>query len=182
MSDMTQAANTYAQALYDLAKDEGLGKTILSELTVLKGVFTENPDYCKLLSTPDLPKQERCQILDEAFREKVHPYVLNFLKILTQKGYIRQFSRCCDAYRNFYNEDNGILVVKVVSAVELNSAQKEKLTGKLETTTGKQIDLQCSVDETMLGGLRLNYDGKQVDGTVKNRLDSIGKLLKNTVL
>ena len=34
----------------------------------------------------------------------------------------------------------------------------------------------------MLGGLRLNYDGKQVDGTVKNRLDTIGKLLKNTVL
>ena len=34
----------------------------------------------------------------------------------------------------------------------------------------------------MLGGLRLSYDGKQVDGTVKNRLDAIGKLLKNTVL
>ena len=39
---MTQAANTYAQALYDLAKDEGLGKTILSELSVLKNVFSEN--------------------------------------------------------------------------------------------------------------------------------------------
>ena len=179
---MAQAANTYAQALYDLAKEEGLGKTILDELAVLKNVFTENPDYSKLLSTPDLPKQERCGILDAAFRDKVNPYVLNFLKILTEKGYIRQFPQCCDAYRGFYNEDNGILVVKAVSAVALSSEQVEKLTAKLASTTGKTIDLQCSVDPAQLGGLRLSYDGMQVDGTVKNRLDSIGKMLKNTVL
>jgi len=179
---MAQAANTYAQALYDLAKDEGLGKTVLEELAVLKDIFSQNPQYCKLLSAPDLPKQERCGVLDEAFRGKVHPYVLNFLKILTEKGYIRQFPACCDAYRGYYNEDNGILVVKAVSAVALTQEQTAKLIAKLEATTGKQIDLQCSVDAASLGGLRLSYEGKQVDGTVKTRLDSIGKLLKNTVL
>ena len=179
---MTQAANTYGQALYDLAKEEGLGKSILEELNVLKGVFVENPEYSKLLSTPDISKQERCGVLDEAFRGKTHPYVLNFMKILTEKGYIRQFPECCDAYRSFYNEDNGILVVKAVSAIELSDVQLQKLTAKLEATTGKQIDLQCSVDAARLGGLCLTYDGKQVDGTVKNRMDAISKLLKNTVL
>ena len=179
---MTQAANTYAQALYDLAKDEDLGKTILEELNVLKGVFAENPQYSKLLSAPDIPKQERCGVLDEAFRGKVHPYVLNFMKILTEKGYIRQFPDCCDGYRGFYNEDNGILVVKVQSAVALTQVQVQKLTAKLEATTGKTIDLQCSVDPAQLGGLRLSYSGKLVDGTVKTKLDSIGRMLKNTVL
>ena len=121
-------------------------------------------------------------MLDDTLGAQVHPYVLNFLKILTEKGCIRQFPDCCDAYRGFYNEDNGILVVKAVSAVALSDVQKQKLTAKLEATTGKTIDLQCSVDAAQLGGLRLNYDGKQVDGTVKNRMDAIGKLLKNTVL
>ena len=69
-----------------------------------------------------------------------------------------------------------------MSAVALNEEQKQKLIAKLEVTTGKQIDLQCSVDPAELGGLRLSYSGKMVDGTVKTRLDSIGKLLKNTVL
>ena len=179
---MTQAANTYAQALYDLAKEEGLGKTLLEQLSTLKTVFAETPAYSKLLSTPDIPKQERCGILDEAFRGKVHPYVLNFLKILTEKGYIREFPYCCDAYRGFYNDDNGILVVKAVSAITLSDVQTQKLIAKLEATTGKKVDLQCSVDPAQLGGLRLSYDGKQVDGTVKNRMDAIGKLLKNTVL
>ena len=179
---MTQVANTYGQALYDLAREENLGKTILEELLFLKDVFADAPEYSKLLSMPNVPKQERCAILDEAFRGKVNPYVLNFLKILTEKGYIRQFPDCCDAYRGFYNNDNGILVVKAVSAVALSDEQKQKLTAKLESNTGKKIDLQCSVDAASLGGLRLNYDGKQVDGTVKNRMDAISKLLKNTVL
>ena len=182
VSDMTQAANTYAQALYDLAQDEGLGKTILEELGALREIFAQNPQYSKLLSAPDIPKQERSGILDEALRGKVHPYVLNYLKILTEKGYIRQFPGCCEAYRSFYNEANGILVVKAVSAVVLSSAQTEKLTAKLEATTGKQIDLQCTVDPAVLGGLRLSYSGMLMDGTVKNRLDAISKLLKNTVL
>ena len=179
---MTQVANTYGQALYDLAREENLGKTVLEQLMLLKDVFADAPEYSKLLSTPNVPKQERCAILDEAFRGKLHPYVLNFLKILTEKGYIRQFPDCCDAYRGFYNNDNGILVVKAVSAVALSDEQKQKLTAKLESNTGKKIDLQCSVDAASLGGLRLNYDGKQVDGTVKNRMDAISKLLKNTVL
>ena len=79
-------------------------------------------------------------------------------------------------------DDNGILVVKAVSAIALSQAQMQKLTAKLEAITGKTIDLQCSVDAAQLGGLRLSYSGVQVDGTVKTKLDSIGKLLKNTVL
>ena len=179
---MTDAANVYGQALYELARDEGLAARILGELTVLKTSFSQEPGFLQLLAAPSVPKQERCQILDSSLRSQVHPYVLNFLKILTEKGYIRQFPQCCDAYRGFYNEDNGILVVKAVSAVALSDVQMQKLAAKLEAITGKQIDLQCSVDPAELGGLRLSYNGMLVDGTVKTKLDSIGKLLKNTVL
>ena len=182
MSDMTQTVNSYAQALYGLAKDEGLSATILNELEVLKDIFEANPQYSKLLSAPDIPKQERCGLLDQAFRGKAHPYVLNFLKILTEKGYIRLFPDCCKAFCDFYNEDNGILVVQAVSAAPLTKVQRQKLTAKLESTTGKKVSLRCSVDPSALGGLRLSYDGVLVDGTVQNRLDAIGKLLKNTVL
>lgn len=179
---MTQIATVYAQGLYSLAREEGLETTVLEQLKVLKTLFQENPDYTKLLAAPSLPKQERCGIIDESFRGRVHPYVLNFLKILTEKGYVRQFPQCCDAYRSQYNEDNGILVVKALSAVPLTGEQQQKLTAKLEATTGKRIELLCSVDPAQLGGLCLRYEDKQVDGTVRNRLESIGKLLKNTVL
>lgn len=179
---MTQIASTYAEALYSLAKEEGLTDEILRHMQVLETVFRTEPDFPRLLSAVSLSKEERCGILEDSFRGKLQPYVLNFLKILTEKGYIRQFPECCHAYREQYNADHGILPVQAVTAVALTKEQAKRLTQKLETITGKTVELTNQVDPACLGGVRLDYDGKRVDGTVSSRLDSVGKLLKNTVL
>ena len=71
---MTEVGNVYGQALYDLAKSEELTKVIFEQLQVLCHCFTvEEPDFIKLLGTPTLTKQERCQILDDSFRGKIQP-------------------------------------------------------------------------------------------------------------
>ena len=179
---MTQIGNVYAQGLYSLAKEEGLEKTILQELDTLQQAFQENQDFVKILASPSLSKNERCALLDDSFRGKVQPYVLNYLKILTEKGYVRHFSDSCKAFRRQYNEDNGILPVTAVTAVAMTASQQERLTKKLSQVTGKTVELECQIDPDCLGGVRLDYDGRRVDGTVKNRLESIAALLKNTVL
>ena len=179
---MTQTGSVYGEALYDLALSEGLSEAILKELTVLSGSFKSEPDFIRLLGTPSLSKQERCQILDDSFRGKVHPYVLNFLKILTEKGYMRHFGHCCDTYRSLYNRDNGILVVTAVTAVPLTEDQQQRLSEKLASITGKKIELINRIDPNCLGGIRLDYDGKRLDDTVEHRLNAIRSVLKNTVL
>lgn len=172
----------YGQSLYLLAKEENLEEKILQELKVLSDCFDAEPDYLRLLSSHDLPKAERLGILDRDFGGKVHGYVLNFLKLLTEKGYIRQFSNCCKAYVKAYNADKGILEVQAVSAVALTDGQKAKLTDKLTAMTGKSVKLRCKVDPAVMGGVRLQFDGQQVDGTVQSRLQEMGKTLKNTVI
>ena len=179
---MTQVGNVYGEALYDLARSENLDSQILAEITALKESFIQEPDFLRLMAAPNVPKEERCQILDSSFREKVHPYVLNFLKILTEKGYIREFDRCCKVFRDRYNQDNGILAVTAVTAVPLKEELREKLLEKLSQVTGKHIDLSCRVDPDTLGGVRLDFDGMQVDGTVRRRLDDIRSILRSTVL
>lgn len=179
---MTGAAGVYGQGLYTLAKEEALEDCILQELDLLKVAFGEQPDFLKLLSSANVPKQERLDIIDSSFRGKVQPYVLNFLKLLTEKGYIAHFADCCETYHAQYNEDKGILRVRAVSAFPLTDSQKAQLTDKLVAITGKKIDLACKVDQSVLGGIRLSYGGIQVDGTVQSRLQAMEKRLKNTVI
>ena len=130
---MTEVGNVYGQSLYELAKDEGLSREIGEQLTVLQKSFGEEPDFVRLLSNPSLSKPERCRILDTSFRGSVHPYILNFMKILTERGYIRHFSDCCDAFSELYNRDNGILKVTAVTAVALTLPLRpaEELPGAL---------------------------------------------------
>ena len=179
---MTQVGSVYGEALYSLAAEENLSTQILEEISVLNQSFHAEPDFIRLLCVPNLSVQERCKILDDSFRSTVHPYVLNFLKILTEKGYMRHFFDCCKAYEESYNRDNGILPVTAITAVSLNPAQAEKLTAKLCQLCGKQVKLHNRVDPDVLGGVRLVYDGKQLDDTVSHRLDAVRNLLKNTVL
>ncbi len=179
---MSQAGNVYGQGLYALATEEGLEEQILGELAVLGTAFGESPEFLKLLASHNVPLQERLALLDESFRGKAHQYVLNFLKLLTEKNHIRSFPECCKAYREQYNSDKGILEVQVFTAIALNDVQKVRLTDKLTAITGKKISLLCKVDPSLLGGVRLRYDGCQVDGTLQGRLQAMEKQLKNTVL
>lgn len=179
---MNQVGSVYGEALYSLCKDENLSDTVLQELTVMQESFEDNPDFLRLLSSPNVPVQERCQILDNCFRGQVQPYVLNFLKILTEKGVVKVFSDCVSQYRKLYNEDHNILPVTAVTAVPLTQEQSARLAEKLSELTGKTAQLVNRVDPACLGGVRLDYDGKRVDGTVQSRLNAIRSLLKNTVL
>ena len=179
---MTEAGSVYGEALYELAKEDNLTKTISQQLSVLQESFRSEPDFIRLLSAPNLSKQERCRILDDSFRGSVEPYILNFLKILTEKGYIRYFSDCCDAYTARYDQDNGILRVNAVTAVALSQEQADKLTRKLSRITGKEIVLRTRIDPAVLGGIRLDYDGQRLDDTVSHRLDAIRNMLNKTVL
>lgn len=179
---MNQYGTVYGEALYGLALEEALSQRILGELSTLDRCFQENPDFLRLLSAPTLSKQERCDIVENSFRGIVHDYLLNFLKILTEKGAIRYFSQCREAFERCYDRDNGILPVTAVTAIPLSAAQTERLTEKLQQVTGKQIRLHNRVDSSVMGGVRLDYDGKRLDDTIAHRLDAVGKRLHDPIV
>ena len=179
---MTEAASVYGEALYALAKDENKSDLMLRQLKVLDESFAAEPDFLRLLSAPNLSKIERREILDACLKGKAEPYLLNFLKILMEKGYIRQFSNCVKVFCERYNEDHGIMPVSAVTAVPMSDSQKEKLAAKLAGITGKQIELTNTIDPACIGGVRLDYDGKRVDDTIIHRLDAVSSMLKNTIL
>ena len=179
---MTEAASVYGEALYALAKDENKSDLMLAQLKTLDKCFADEPDFLRLMSAPNISKIERKEILDTCFKGKTDVYLLNFLKILMEKGYIRQFSGCVQVFCERYNEDHGIMPVSVVTAMPMTDSQKEKLAAKLAGITGKQIELTNTIDPACIGGVRLDYDGKRVDDTIIHRLDAVSSMLKNTIL
>ena len=179
---MTETAKMYGGSLYDLAAEEGLETRILGELDEVQSLLKQNPDYLRLLSTPSIPKKERCGLLDEALRGQVHLYVLNFLKILCEKGTLRELSGCARAYRLRYNQAHGILEATATSAVPMTAQQTQALHAKLEKLTGKTIDLKTKVDPGVLGGIRLDMEGTELDGTVQNRLAALRRDIASVTL
>ena len=178
---MTELAKRYGCSLYDLAAEESLTEQLQEELDLAMECFSREPTYLRLLSTPGIPKKERCALLDQAFAG-LHPYVVNFLKILCEEGLIGELSGCVGAYRERYNADHGILEATVTSAVPLTEAARGKLVASLQARTGKTIRLTERTDPSVLGGLRLDLDGTRLDGTVQRRLELLRDEIANVVL
>ncbi len=170
-------ANEYGIALYKLACEENAQKQIFEDFAGVCLAFDQNPGLERLLSNPRLSACERAQAVENIFGGKANRYLVNMLKILAEKRLCRSIPRCRAEYERLYCEENGILAVTATSAVELSEEQKSRLIAKLSEKTGKRILLNCKVDKTCLGGIRLEYAGKRFDASVKNKLEALKKSL-----
>lgn len=179
---MTDIGALYGKSLYDLAAEENVQDEIMADMEEVQELFNENPDYIRLLSEPEISKKERISLLDEAFKGQIQVYLLNFLKVLTEKNLLQQYSSCRKTYRKLYNEANGIAEAHVVSAVELNEDEKERLLSKLEKKSGKKVVMTTKIDPDILGGLQVELEGTLYDGSVKGRMTGIRKSLDELVL
>lgn len=179
---MTEYARVYGGSLYDLASEEKLTDAILGEMQEIKTIFRENPDYIKVLSEPSVKKEERTDLIEKAFGAEAERYLVNFLKILCERNLLREYEGCVEEFTKRYNADHGIAEAVVTSAVELSDSQKKALKEKLEKTSGKSVSLVTKVNPSLVGGLKVELEGVELDGTVSGRLNDISKKISDTIL
>ena len=170
---MTELAREYGDGLYALSEEENISKDVLEQLLMLSRLFKQEPDFTRRLGNMSLSKDERVKILDSVLRGQIHLYVLNFLKILCERGALNEFEGCLAAFKTLYNQAHGIVEANVTTAVALDDEQRARMTEKLSRMTGKSVVLNEKVDASLVGGVLLEMNGQRYDNTLKNRLKSI---------
>lgn len=179
---MTKTARLYGGSLYDLAVEEGIADELMEQTQQVRALFRENPDYVRLLSLPTLAFEERAGLIDAAFGEDAQKYLVNFIKLLCERGHLGEFAGCCEEFTRRYNADHNITQAVVTSAVPLTKQQEEALCARLEKMSGKQVRMSVRTDPSIIGGLRVEMDGKALDGTVQGRLEGISRRLEQAAL
>ena len=174
---MTELAREYGEGLFELAQDEQLLDVIGEQMNVLRDVFKANPEFIRLLESHALTKAERLDVADRTFRGQAHIYLLNFIKILIERGALDAFSDCAAHYHARYCETMGIAEADVVSASALDERQKNALIEKLSQMSGKTVRLRVSIDPSVIGGLRVDMNGHRYDNTISHRLDLMRRRL-----
>ena len=176
---MTQIAEEYSQALFTLATEENAKREVADSVKTLVDIMRENIEYTDLLASPNIPLIERCELIDKAFGNFLHEYAVSFLKLLTERGHIRDFFDCAEEFLKLYEASDGIVTAHVTSAAPLNGAQRDALRDKLEKKLSRRVELVCDIDESILGGLIVKADGNIMDGSLKTKLAKIGDLVGN---
>ena len=175
---MTDLSREYAEALFALAAEHDQTKDYLEALDTTAALLADNPDYVELLSCPAIPRDERDALLEQSFSTLLPEQVLSFIQLLCAHGRIRSLADCIAEYRLLYQTAVAMSTAQVVSAVPLNEDEKQRLAAALSARIGRTVTLECTVDESLLGGLSVTIDGKVLDGSLRSRLHAVKEVMK----
>ena len=175
---MTDLSREYAEALFALAAEKDQTKDYLEALDTAATLLADNPDYVELLRCPTISKEERDGLLAQTFGQILPEQVLAFIQLLCAHGRIRSLNDCIKEYRLLYQTAVAMSTAQVVSAVPLTETEKEKLSAALAARLGRTVTLECTVDESLLGGMVVHVDGKVLDGSLRSRLHVVKEVMK----
>lgn len=174
---MNELGKEYATALFMLAEEDNRHRDYYDGLEVIRSAFDENPEYAEFLSCPGITLSERLSAVDSAFEGSVPEKVLSFMKLLCEKGRVSCFCDAVKEYKALLEAFERICDVKVTSAVELTDSEKQKLKDKLESTYNRKVNIEYFIDESLLGGLVVDMDGKIIDASLRRRLREVKEVM-----
>ena len=174
---MTTTSREYAEALFELAVQAGLTKETSDGLETVISALLQTPAYKALLASPAIPKEERLNALDSTFRGKIPEILLAILRMMVSRGHVSALTGMVRDYEELARGYRGESMAVVTSAVPLKEAETVALRAKLEKKLGRQVTLQCQVDPELIGGVRVEVDGRIIDGSIRNKLEEIKEVM-----
>jgi F-type H+-transporting ATPase subunit delta len=174
-------ASRYAKSLLDLALENKELEEVRKDMQLVKEVCNSNHDFVTLLESPVIKTDKKISIFNELFQGKISKITSAFLNLIASKrreGYIRQIaSEFDEQYKLFKN----ITTVKVNSAVALDKKSKEQILDLVKKSANGDIELVEKVNPELIGGFVLTINDKQVDQSVKRKLNDLRKILGGNV-
>jgi F-type H+-transporting ATPase subunit delta len=99
------------------------------------------------------------------------------MKLLVEKEHFDSFLLCAEWFHQRFNDDSGIVEARVTSAVALTENELAALRVKLAHISGRQVKLITAVDPSLIGGVRVEMDGRRYDNTIQDRLGRLRRSL-----
>lgn len=174
-----EIASRYSKALFEYAQDADQLEQVHQEMNVLLQAVNENSDMIRLLADPILPKNEKESFL-EIVSKDLSDESKNFLNFLLQYDRFDDFVDIVQAFDGLYNKFKNIADGIVVSAIELEKEELQKINQAYSNKYGlNELILTNEVDPSILGGVILKVGDRIIDGSVRTKLQKIREQLIN---
>jgi F-type H+-transporting ATPase subunit delta len=175
---ITIVAKRYAKALVELAHEKKVVDQTRTDLAAFAEAVEGHASLQKLLASPAFTPAAKKSVIGElAGKMGFQPSTTRFLSHLAEAGRVRQFRDVQQAFEELLAERQNRARARVTTAAALAPAELNDIKKKLETMTGKQVEIDAKVDPAVIGGVRAQIGSVIYDGTIKNQLGKIRERL-----
>jgi len=172
-------AGRYANALFELARDNDAVDAVKADLDRFDGLIAQSPDLQRLVRSPVFSADEQARALTAVLAKAgIGGLAAQFLKVVASNRRLFAARDMVRAYRALVARHKGELTAQVTVAETLSEAHRAAITDALKSVTGKDVGLDVKVDPAIVGGLVVKLGSRMVDGSLRTKLNSIKHAMK----
>jgi F-type H+-transporting ATPase subunit delta len=181
--DKQRLGSIYAKAILGASEARSNSDAMVEELDALVDqVLKPFPDFEAALASPRISFAEKSGLLDRVFAGRISDQLLTFLKVVGQHGRLDCIRDIRRAAHDELNRLRQRISVRVTTAEPLSNPLQERIRQQLQAKLGREIELHCTVDSDLIGGLMVRVGDTVYDGSVANQLarlkqDAINKTI-----
>ena len=172
-----EIARRYAEALYDLASEQASVDEIESAyqqvLTDIAGV----PEVSLFLAHPLVSREKKNDLVGKAFPD-LPGHLRNLIRLLIRHGREDYLGLIYEEFLALRADEEGVIRILVATAQEFSSEDRVRLSDRLARALGQRVKLEERLDPDLLGGVRLEVDGRVIDGTLRAKLEGLLAVLE----
>ena len=169
----------YATALFELARDEDKLDKVGASLATLKQALADSADLKALMSSPMVSRADAGRTVAALAKPlKLDPLTAKFLGVLAENHRLGALSPIIRDFNTLSARHRGETSAQVITAHPLDKGQMAALTARLKSIVGSEVAVDVTVDPNILGGLIVRLGSRQIDGSIRTKLNALATAMK----
>ncbi|MEC3906336.1 ATP synthase F1 subunit delta [Tamlana sp. 2201CG12-4] len=169
-----RAAIRYAKAVLSLASDQKAADAVNKDMKLIAKTIADSKELSSMLQSPVVPSLDKKEVLLQVFKGS-NKTTLGLIDILDTNNRIDILGHVATKYNVLFDESKGIQLATVTTAVALTADLEKKVLAKAKELTGKNVEVENIIDESILGGFILRVGDVQYNASVANQLNKLKK-------
>ena len=162
----------YAEALFSVARAEGVLPTVEDELYGFAKGLEQHTSLREALTDAALPTENKKAVIADLLGERVNPVTVSLLGFVVDAGHARELPKIVEYLAQVAAGERDHALAEVRSAVELTDPQRARIAEALSHATGRTVDVKVVIDPSVVGGIVARVGDEVFDGSVSSRLES----------
>ena len=168
MAELATIARPYAEALFRVAQNGNLASW--SEILSAMSSIAANPDIMDMARNPKVSDEQVISVFLSAVNSPANAELKNFVSMLVENGRLSLLPEIASQFHAQRNAQEGAADAEIVSAFEMTPAQVVDLVATLEKRFGRNLNPSVTVDNSLIGGVRVVVGDEVLDTSVRAKL------------
>ena len=171
-------SKTYGDALFEIAVEENKTDLFLEEVSALLQIIKENDEFQKFMDSPKIPKEEKLEMVQTIFKDRLDQDLLGFMITVIEKDRYTEIQDILQYVIDEIKEYCSIGTAYITTAAPLTNEEVKDVEKRLlETTKYKTVECVYQVDSSLNGGMVIRMKDRVVDSSIKTKLEKLEREL-----